>query len=108
MNKNSNYLERLCSLIEEISEDTYCAQWHTYIEYQLYDCLLNNNWPENKIDIRKLSVNRCRLDELRFLSDKIGGWMLWSDANKEPEFIEMNEWIIKFNSYKEGNSHANI
>ncbi len=70
-----------------ISEDFYCAQWLDRLEFSLWNIMIS--------DSRKFGfgeVDSCKLNELRSLHDKCGGWWMWSDFSQTTIFVTTNEW----------------
>lgn len=90
---------RLGELMSEISEDCYCAGWMHGNEYTLWSMIAV---PGASRDYGMDAVSEEDLAELKLLSDRLGGWVVWWDDDYDQNcateewgerFLPMAEWL---------------
>ena len=83
--------ERLRSLMSDLSEDCWCAEWLDGCETALWAFVTEGpgGWGLGTVDQRGV-------DELRDLSDKAGGWWVWNDALDGNVFVPRAEWLARY------------
>lgn len=74
----------LRKLMSWISEEQWCAGWLHDIEYILWDAVVGR---------RKDICNPQEIEQLKYLSDKCGGWIIWDEQAKDERFVPMGEWL---------------
>lgn len=94
----------LAKHISELSEQAWCARWHTGVEYWAWERVIGGD--------RLLPCSDDDVAGLRKLSELAGGWVYWheSDATDPDQryaetgvrFIPMAVWLEKFAAYREG------
>ena len=96
----TNWKQRaLYALMSDISEECYCAGWITGAEYVLWEIVADHaadrKWGQGQ-------VQQWQIDDLRAISEEIGGWIRWRDDDEEPGlhhdhwgpvFVPMAEWL---------------
>ena len=87
-------LASLEDLISSISEECYCAGWLVEIEFWLWEIV--SSGASDDVPFGQYWVLASELVILRELSDRIGGWISWSDASRSVEFVKMEEWLAKY------------
>ena|SRR6266508_2586202 len=83
--------EILQRLMSDISEETWCAGWLSDLEYLLWDVVVGErpDWCDPEIP-----------KQLRFLSDRCGGWIVWDRARGQ-EYLPLNAWLSRHASWRE-------
>ena len=87
----------LAEYMSEISETTYHSGWEGGLEYHLWHVV--QRYP--------LSCGRRLLDELdqehlqnlKALSDRCGGWIVYDDATAET-FVPMDAWKARYETWR--------
>lgn len=88
--------------MSDISEECYAAGWMTGNEYTLWGMVAN---PEASRSYGMSDVRESDLNELREISNEIGGWIRWFDGEDDtdlppedwgPVFTPMAEWLPMF------------
>ncbi len=96
MNQLTQKQQELADLMQEISEDCYCAGWISGLEYALWSFVLYPSGPRN---YGQRGVSLADIERLDKLSQEIGGWIHWLDSEEAPHqdwgeyFIPMDQWI---------------
>ena len=83
--------ERLRSLMSDLSEDCWCAEWLDGCETALWAFVTEGpgEWGMGAVDQRDV-------DELRRLSDKAGGWWVWDNTMGGNVFVPRAEWLARY------------
>ena len=77
---------KLAKYMSELSELAYTAGWMDKLEFSLWDAL------NHKItEYGNLVFTKQIIDNLKELSDKAGGWIVF-DEKKEESFLTWEEW----------------
>jgi hypothetical protein len=89
---------RLAELMSDISEDCWCAGWMSCNEFSLWRMTID---PTTERRYGFGHVTDDQVAELKALSERTGGWVIWWDDFSEPaapietwgeRFIPMAEW----------------
>ena len=88
--------DTLRQLMSDISEDCWCAGWLIGTEFALWQFVLDGpgDWGQD-------SVSQAQIDELKRLSELVGGWFYWDDDpdHFDATFIPMAEWLVMHNAW---------
>jgi len=77
---------KLAEYMSELSELAYTAGWMDELEFSLWDAI------NHKItEYGNLIFTEQIIDNLKELSDKAGGWIIF-DEKKEETFLTWKEW----------------
>ena len=77
----------LVKIMSSISEECWCAGcagWMHNLEYMLSD------------DVTGRRKNLCspeEIEQLKYLSEKCGGWIIWDEQAKGERFIPIQDWL---------------
>ncbi len=87
----NDYQGLLTQYISDISHDFVCASWLSGIEFKLWEIIFENQLIKDDY----LGLNE--LDEetkgdLRFLSQKCNGWIMWSEEKGCTIFVSLEKW----------------
>ena len=74
----------LRKLMSEISEEHWCAGWLGSLEYILWDAVTGK---------RKDVCSLEEIEQLKYLSEKCGGWIIWDEQVIGEKFVPMEEWL---------------
>ncbi len=74
----------LRKLMSWISEEYWCAGWLSGLEYILWDAVTGRR--ENVCSPEEIA-------ELKYLSEKCGGWIIWDERVEGERFAPMDEWL---------------
>ncbi|MBI2091343.1 MAG: hypothetical protein HYT78_21825 [Deltaproteobacteria bacterium] len=74
----------LRKVMSGISEDYWCAGWLHDLEYVLWDAVIGK---------RKGICSPEEVEQLKYLSEKCGGWVIWDEQVKDERFVPMKEWL---------------
>jgi hypothetical protein len=66
----------LRKLMSGISEDYWCAGWLSGLEYTLWDAVTGK---------RKNVCSSEEIEQLKYLSEKSGGWIIWDEQAKDED-----------------------
>jgi hypothetical protein len=78
-------------LMSAISEDYWCAGWMHGLEYTLWDVITG----------RRTGVCSAEeIEQLKYLSEKCGGWIIWDDQSRGEKFVPMQEWLRLYKAQK--------
>jgi len=81
---------QLARLMSRISEEGYSAGWMEGLEYELWE-ILNGG----KNNYGRHVVTQEQLQQLRFLSDKYGCWIVFDDDTEETA-VDLEMWTKMF------------
>lgn len=94
----------LAKHISELSEQAWCAGWHTGVEYWAWERVLGVG--------KTLPCSEDDVAALRKLSALAGGWVYWleSDASNPEQlfadtgvrFVPMDEWLARYEAHRRG------
>jgi len=77
--------------MSKISEDAFSAGWLDGLEYELWE-----NLDRSMSSYCKHIIPHEELEQLRFLSDKCGCWIIF-DNDHEETALDLESWEKKFN-----------
>ena len=81
-------------IINEINEEMYCAQWMIGCEYPIWQLVQDPN-----IESGNWQIEAEILTGLRALSTLLGGWLHWPESCDSVQFIEIEDWLIKYEQW---------
>lgn len=84
----------LAELMSNISEASYSAGWMEGLEVELWDILTGK-----KKEYGRYLVPQQEIDQLLFLANKCGCWIIFDDVNEETA-IELEMWKKMYSSGK--------
>jgi len=84
MNEQEITADLLRKLMSEISEEYWCAGWLGGLEYMLWDTVTGK---------RKDICSLEEIEQLKYLSEKCGGWIIWYDQATDERFVPIEEWL---------------
>ncbi len=73
----------LARLMSDLSEDLWCAGWLHDLEHDLWGALQGTS---------STRLSPPELEQLRYLSDKCGGWIVWDDRGTGRRWVPLAEW----------------
>jgi hypothetical protein len=74
----------LIETMSGISEEYWCAGWMHNLEYMLWDAVMGR---------REGIGSPEEIEQLKYLSEKCGGWIIWDEQAKGERFIPMQDWL---------------
>jgi hypothetical protein len=74
----------LVKVMSGISEQCWCAGWMHSLEYMLWDAVMGR---------REDICSAEEIEQLKYLSAKCGGWIIWDEQAKDERFIPMHDWL---------------
>jgi hypothetical protein len=74
----------LVKVMSGISEERWCAGWMHNLEYMLWDVVTGR---------REGICSPEEIEQLKYLSEKCGGWIIWDEQAKGERFISMQDWL---------------
>ncbi|MDX2109092.1 MAG: hypothetical protein SFY80_02510 [Verrucomicrobiota bacterium] len=81
---------KLAEAMSEISEEAYYSGWQSRLEFALWHLLISGRAKYGRATLTTESI-----ENLRTLSQKCGGWIVFDDHSEEC-FISMTNWERKF------------
>lgn len=82
-------------LMSAISEEYWCAGWMHGLEYTLWDVVTG----------RRTGVCRPEeIEQLKYLSEKCGGWIFWDEQSKSEKFVPMQDWLRLYEAKRQKSS----
>jgi hypothetical protein len=81
----------LARVMGDLSQDYWCAGWLIDLEYDLWAAVRGEQNP----------FTTAELAELKYLSHKCGGWIVWHDEKPWRRFVLLPEWERMFESRRE-------
>lgn len=85
------YSELLIHYLGNISHDYACAGWLVDIEFIIWKIAFTNELLSDTT-FRFNEIDEETKEDLRFLSQKVKGWAVWSDEDKEPVIVSFDKW----------------
>lgn len=82
--------QKLQELMEEISEDNWCAGWLHNLEFDLWRIMNEGTQRYGKQDVTTKQIRRLKL-----LSDRCSGWFVFND---DVEFVYINQWRTMYHN----------
>ncbi len=74
----------LRKVMSGISEECWCAGWLRNLEYMLWDAVMGKREGICSVE---------EIEQLKYLSEKCGGWIIWDEQAKDERFVPMQEWL---------------
>jgi hypothetical protein len=84
MNEQKITAGLLADAMSTISEENWCAGWMHNLEYMLWDVVMGR---------RKKLCSPEEIEQLKYLSEKCRGWIVWDEQVKGERFVPMQEWL---------------
>ena len=84
MDEHSITAGLLINVMSAISEERWCAGWMQNLEYVLWDAVTGR---------RKGICSAEEIGQLKYLSEKCGGWIVWDEQAKGERFVPMQDWL---------------
>ena len=94
---------RLADYMSELSEQAYCAGWMAGLEFALWEALHGQ-----RSEYGQLAFTEAHRQELKSLSESIGGWIVFDDEREE-SFVSCEQWkqmLSKRNGEQTGDSNG--
>lgn len=73
-------------VMADLSEDYWCAGWMSDLEYALWSATHGGRSPFTRSD----------LAQVKYLSSKCGGWIVWHDAAPWRRYVPLSVWEPMF------------
>jgi hypothetical protein len=80
----------LARLMSWISEDYWCAGWLSGLEYELWDAVTGK---------QEGVCSSEEVEQLKYLSEKCGGWIVWDDQERDTKFLPMEAWLRRYEEH---------
>jgi hypothetical protein len=90
VNEQSITAGLLKKLMSAISEERWCAGWLHRLEYSLWEAVAGK-----RTDVCSLE----EIEQLKYLSEKCGGWIVWDEQSKGEKFVSMPEWLRLYEAH---------
>ena len=74
----------LRNVMSEISEEHWCASWLGGLEYILWDAVTGK---------RNDICSSDEIEQLKYLTEKCGGWIVWDKQAINKKFVPIEEWL---------------
>ena len=84
MNEQSITAGLLKKLMSAISEERWCAGWMYDLEYRLWEAVTGERTGVCSLE---------EIEQLKYLSEKCGGWIVWDEQSKGEKFVPVQEWL---------------
>jgi hypothetical protein len=81
---------RLADYMSELSELAYCAGWMDGLEFALWEVVQGA-----RKEYGQTVFTEAQRQELRALSERIGGWVVFDDQHEE-SFLPLEDWKHAF------------
>ena len=95
MDEQTITADLLRKLMSGISEECWCAGWLSGLEYTLWDAATGK---------RKNICGPEEIEQLRYLSEKCGGWIVWDEQAKDERFVPMEQWLRLYEAKRRDHS----
>jgi hypothetical protein len=79
--------ETLLRMMEDISEDCWCAGWLNDLEFTLWKAVLTG---KTNLGFGMPESDLIRLKHLHEMAD---GWWIWADDEENRRFVSTEEWL---------------
>ena len=86
----------LAHYMSGLSEEAYCAGWMSGLEYALWEVVLGR-----RREYGGLPIEETQRNELRELSRRCGGWIVFDDAKGET-WLPLDAWKARFAEWESG------
>ena len=71
-------------VMSEISDERWCASWLAGLEYILWEVAVGK---------RNDVCGPDEIEQLKYLSEKCGGWVVWNNQAIDQKFVPIEEWL---------------
>ena len=88
--------DTLLRMMEDFSQDYWCAGWLSGLEFTLWDAMTNG--PE---DSEWEQLEERDLKRMKSLHEQVGGWWIWDDNEVGNRFVTTDEWLKIYAQKKE-------
>lgn len=79
--------KKLTTYMSELSECAFCAGWHSGLEFDLWDMVINGPQRYGILELTSDHIQR-----LLEMSRECAGWIYW-DEETEETFIPLEKWL---------------
>jgi hypothetical protein len=86
----------LVSLMEELSEECWCAGWMNGLEYDLWGIVVG----DRSADYGQWTVTPAQIADMKAFSERIGGWIVWAEGDRDDwnweswrRIVPLDEWL---------------
>ncbi len=86
----------LRKVMSGISEEYWCAGWMHNLEYMLWDAVIGK---------REGICSPEEIEQLKYLSGKCSGWIIWDEEAKDERFVPMQDWLRLYEAKRSKTSH---
>jgi len=95
MDEHSITAGLLINVMSAISEERWCAGWMQNLEYVLWDAVIGR---------REDICSPEEIKQLKYLSEKCGGWIVWDEQAKGERFVPMQDWVRLYEAQRRKSS----
>jgi len=95
MDEHSITAGLLINVMSAISEERWCAGWMQNLEYVLWDAVIGR---------REDICSPEEIEQLKYLSEKCGGWIVWDEQAKGERFVPMQDWVRLYEAQRRKSS----
>lgn len=95
MDEHSITAGLLINVMSAISEERWCAGWMQSLEYVLWDAVTGR---------REGICSPEEIEQLKYLSEKCGGWIVWDEQAKGERFVPMQDWLRLYEAKRQKSS----
>ena len=91
MDEQNITVGQLRKVMSCISEERWCAGWMSKLEHMLWDAGTGRR------------ENLCtpeEIEQLKVLSGKCAGWIIWDEQAKNKRFVPMQDWLRLYESQR--------
>lgn len=88
----------LVKLMSGISEESWCAGWLHNLEYILWDAVRGR---------RQGICSPEEIEQLKYLSEKCRGWIIWDEQAKGERFLPIQDWLRLYEAQRTKTSESN-
>lgn len=79
--------------MSDISEHCWCAGWMDGLEFRLWELVEGD--PDRRYG--ESQVTERDIEDLRAISQELGGWMKWDDGE---QFVPLDQWLEEYRQWK--------
>jgi len=95
MDEHSITAGLLINVMSAISEERWCAGWMQNLEYVLWDAVTGR---------REGNCSPEEIEQLKYLSEKCDGWIVWDEQAKGERFVPMQDWLRVYQAKRQKSS----
>jgi len=78
-------------LMSDLSEDYWCAGWLIDLEFELWEGVAGG----------KTSITKAEIAQLRYLSDRCDGWIVFHNEPPYRRYIRLADWAREYEAWRE-------